>query len=86
MWRRAKASKLRTSLLPGIATCRTCHNGGTQSAESRCFECHTYHDPSQRKFAPGQFALPDLLQSMARDRAENSLLAAYKLNSRNRVN
>jgi hypothetical protein len=57
-------------LLPGIATCRACHNTGTQAAESRCFECHTYHDPGQRKFAPGQFALPDLLQSMTLNRTE----------------
>jgi len=58
-------------LLPGIATCRTCHHSGTQAAESRCFECHTYHDPSQRRFTPGQFALPDWLQSMNRSRTEN---------------
>jgi hypothetical protein len=47
-------------LLPGIATCRACHHPGTESAESRCFECHTYHDPAQRKPAYSTFSLSDL--------------------------
>jgi hypothetical protein len=47
-------------LLPGIATCRTCHNSGTEAAESRCFECHTYHDPAQRKPAHSSFSLAEL--------------------------
>ncbi len=47
-------------LLPGIATCRSCHHAGTEAAESRCFECHTYHDPAQRKAAHGSFSLADL--------------------------
>jgi hypothetical protein len=47
-------------LLPGIATCRTCHHAGTEAAESRCFECHAYHDPSQRKPAHSNFSLADL--------------------------
>ena len=42
-------------LLPGIATCRTCHHAGTEAAESRCFECHTYHDPAQRRPAHSGF-------------------------------
>jgi hypothetical protein len=50
-------------LLPGIATCRQCHRPGAQAAQSGCFECHTYHDQSQRHPAPGRFALPDLLKS-----------------------
>jgi hypothetical protein len=41
-------------LLPGIATCRTCHRAGAEAAESRCFECHTYHDPALRKPAHGR--------------------------------
>jgi hypothetical protein len=36
-------------LLPGIKTCQTCHAPGPDHAESRCFECHTYHDWSKRK-------------------------------------
>jgi hypothetical protein len=31
-------------LIPGIETCRECHRPGADSAESRCFECHVYHD------------------------------------------
>jgi hypothetical protein len=47
-------------LLPGIATCRACHHAGAEAAESRCFECHTYHDPSQQKPAHGNFSLAEL--------------------------
>jgi len=49
-------------LLPGIATCRTCHASGEGHAESRCFECHTYHDASQRKEITPKFTLPALRQ------------------------
>jgi predicted CXXCH cytochrome family protein len=48
-------------LVPGIATCRSCHKPGAESAESRCFECHTYHDPAQRKPAHSNFSLTDLV-------------------------
>jgi hypothetical protein len=36
-------------LLPSIATCRRCHSStaGDRSTESRCFECHQYHDWSK---------------------------------------
>lgn len=47
-------------LLPGIATCRTCHHSGVEAAESRCFECHTYHDPAQRKAVQGSFSLAEM--------------------------
>jgi hypothetical protein len=47
-------------LLPGIATCRTCHAPGAGHAESRCFECHTYHDWSKRKEIRATFILPAL--------------------------
>ena len=43
-------------LLPTIATCRACHHSGSEAAESRCFECHTYHDPSQRKSVHRNFS------------------------------
>jgi mono/diheme cytochrome c family protein len=49
-------------LLPGIATCRSCHHSGAEAAESRCFECHTYHDPAQRKPAHSNFSVADLLE------------------------
>ena len=47
-------------LLPGIATCRSCHHSGPEAAESRCFECHTYHDPAQRKPSHSNFSLAEL--------------------------
>ena len=47
-------------LLPGIETCKTCHAPGPEHAESRCFECHTYHDWSKRKEVTPKFALPAL--------------------------
>jgi hypothetical protein len=50
-------------LLPGIATCRSCHHSGPEAAESRCFECHTYHDPAQRKPAHSNFSLTGLTGS-----------------------
>jgi hypothetical protein len=47
-------------LLPGIATCQNCHAPGPDHAESRCFECHTYHDWSQRKEITPKFNFPPL--------------------------
>ena len=44
-------------LLPGIATCKTCHAPGPEHAESRCFECHTYHDWAKRKEVKPTFVL-----------------------------
>ena len=44
-------------LIPGIATCQTCHAPGPNHAESRCFECHTYHDWSKRKEVTPSFRL-----------------------------
>ncbi len=47
-------------LLPGIATCKTCHAPGSEHAESRCFECHTYHNWAKRKEVTPTFTLPAL--------------------------
>jgi hypothetical protein len=47
-------------LLPGIATCQTCHTPGPEHAESRCSECHTYHDWSKRREVAPKFTLPAL--------------------------
>jgi hypothetical protein len=46
-------------LLPGIATCKTCHAPGPEHAESRCVECHTYHNWAQRKEVTSGFTLPE---------------------------
>lgn len=51
-------------LIPGIATCKTCHAPGPNHAESRCFECHTYHDWSRRKEVKPTFTLPALHTGM----------------------
>jgi hypothetical protein len=50
-------------LLPSIVICQTCHAPGADHAESRCFECHIYHDWSQRKEISPAFHLPALQQS-----------------------
>jgi hypothetical protein len=47
-------------LVPGIATCKTCHAPGPEHAESRCFECHTYHDWAKRKEVKATFTPPEL--------------------------
>jgi hypothetical protein len=47
-------------LVPNLANCKTCHAPGPEHAESRCFECHTYHDWSKRKEVKPSYTLPDL--------------------------
>ncbi len=50
-------------LLPGIASCQTCHNGDPKqvgSSENSCFLCHQYHDWKQRKDTPGKYTIPQL--------------------------
>lgn len=47
-------------LIPGIATCQKCHAAGAGFAESRCFECHTYHDWAKRKEVKPAFTMPGL--------------------------
>jgi hypothetical protein len=47
-------------LLPGIAVCQTCHAPGLDRAESRCSECHAYHDWSKRQEVTPKFTLPAL--------------------------
>jgi hypothetical protein len=45
-------------LVPGIETCKTCHAPGPEHAESRCFECHTYHDWAKRNEVKPRYILP----------------------------
>lgn len=49
-------------LLPGIATCQQCHreSRARDTAESRCFECHQYHDWSKARRTKGRFSIPEL--------------------------
>ncbi len=48
-------------LVPGIATCEKCHHSGADGAESRCFECHTYHDWTKTKAVKGKLTLSSLV-------------------------
>jgi len=53
-------------LLPGIASCRSCHeDGGARhdAASGRCSECHSYHDWSKEKPTKGKFTIPELRAS-----------------------
>ena len=50
-------------LLPGIETCRQCHQEqGAQKAvaDGRCSECHGYHDWTIAKPTNGHFTIPQL--------------------------
>jgi len=50
-------------LLPGIASCRECHqDGGAQhdAASGRCSECHSYHDWTKERPTKGKFTIPQL--------------------------
>jgi hypothetical protein len=55
-----RSSESSDVLLPGIKACQTCHAPGPDHAESRCFECHTYHDWSKRKEITPTFSFPPL--------------------------
>jgi hypothetical protein len=52
-------------LLPSIKTCQECHHSGSNAAESRCFECHVYHDWKTEKEARAKFTLADLMDPKA---------------------
>lgn len=43
-----------------LANCKTCHAPGPDHAESRCFECHTYHDWAKRKEVKPTYLFPGL--------------------------
>ena len=47
-------------LIPGIERCQKCHHEGKNAAESRCFECHTYHNWDKEKEVKGSFVLSRL--------------------------
>jgi len=61
-------TKARTShdstdvLVASIKTCQQCHRESSahDTAESRCFECHEYHDWAKAKRTKGQFTIPQL--------------------------
>jgi hypothetical protein len=47
-------------LMPPIATCQQCHKP-SRGAESRCFECHQYHEWKNAKPARPNFELGDIV-------------------------
>jgi len=49
-------------LLPSIKTCQQCHreSAARNTAESRCFECHQYHDWSKARRTKGRFSIQEL--------------------------
>jgi hypothetical protein len=49
-------------LLPGIATCRKCHNNSRYSAGASCSECHLYHDWTKAKPASSLHAIADFVR------------------------
>jgi len=56
----ARSSNLTSDvLLPGIATCQRCHSGGRAAADSRCSECHQYHDWSKARPASSVHTISD---------------------------
>jgi hypothetical protein len=50
-------------LLPGIASCRSCHQDAgprNDAASGRCSECHSYHDWSKEQPTKEKFTIPQL--------------------------
>jgi hypothetical protein len=60
-------------LLPSIQICQQCHHSGADGAESRCFECHVYHDWKTEKDVKTEFTLSDLLNSSFKVSIESAL-------------
>ena len=59
----AKTSKATADiLLPGIATCQTCHRDARASASANCSECHVYHDWSKAKPVDSKTTIQELLR------------------------
>jgi len=57
-----KSQETSDVLIPGIQTCRQCHRSGSNFAEARCFECHTYHDWSKQKRINATYTVPSLVE------------------------
>jgi hypothetical protein len=56
-------------LLPGIKLCQQCHHSEAetprQSAEARCFKCHTYHDWSKERPVKGKYGIRQIVEGVA---------------------
>jgi hypothetical protein len=59
----ARTSRVTTDvLLPGIDTCRRCHNGTVgASARTDCAECHTYHPSAEKRDFRGRLSIDQAL-------------------------
>jgi len=59
---KAKTSKLSSDVLvPGIEVCQQCHRADrADAAESRCFECHVYHDWTKEKMVNGKYTVSEI--------------------------
>jgi hypothetical protein len=56
-------------LLPGIASCRSCHEDSGErhdAASGRCSECHSYHDWTKERPTKGKFTIPQLRAATSR--------------------
>ena len=52
------STKTSDSLMPPVASCATCH-APAKGAESRCFECHGYHDWTKGHTVVPRFKITD---------------------------
>ena len=52
------SSKTADVLMPNQATCASCHSA-SKGAESRCFECHRYHDWTKARPVTPAYSLTD---------------------------
>ena len=58
-----KSTETADVLLPGIETCRQCHQRVTEmgsAADARCFECHQYHNWSQQRRLKAPYTIPQI--------------------------
>ena len=58
-----KSKETSDILVPGIATCRTCHRREQETgegADARCSECHVYHDWSHLKRVKTPYTIPQI--------------------------
>ncbi|MFI5107237.1 MAG: hypothetical protein ACHP78_00155 [Terriglobales bacterium] len=67
--RAPKSRETSDILLPGIKLCQQCHRSEAktphQSAEARCFECHTYHDWSKERPVKGKYGIRQIVEGGA---------------------
>jgi predicted CXXCH cytochrome family protein len=65
----AASTETKDVLMPGIASCRDCHQAKA-GARTGCVECHRYHDKTKERDADGPFKVPQLLSGVGRTRSD----------------